>query len=89
MRSTSFKWFAGSVAFFLPTITVFVTNWILRESYPEAFWTSIVLAAVIPPALLLSSGVTGRRIAFAFGLWLLLAVQFCLILVCLLAGFRE
>lgn len=88
MHTTTLKWVAGSVAFFLPTITVFVTNRLLRESSPEAFWTSIVLAAVIPPALLLSSKVKWR-IALAFGLWVLLGVQFCLILVCLLAGFRE
>lgn len=89
MRSAKIKWLAGSVAFFLPTITAFVTNRLLSESSPEAFWTSIVLAAVIPPALLFSSGVTGRRFALALGLWVLLGLQFCLILVCLLAGFRE
>ena len=89
MRSTTIKWWAGSIAFFLPTITIVVINVLLRQSIPAAFWGSIVLAAVIPPALLLSSGVTGGRIALAFGLWLLLASQFCLILVCLLAGFRE
>ena len=89
MRSKTVKWWAGSIAFFLPTVTVFVLNVLLRQSIPTAFWGSIVLAAVIPPALLLSSGVTGGRIALAFGLWLLLAGQFCLILLCLLAGFRE
>jgi hypothetical protein len=88
MRSSNIKWVGGSAAFSLPTITVFVTNRVLRESHPAAFWTALVLAAVIPPALVLSSK-RKWRIAFAFGLLVLLAVQFCLILICLLAGFRE
>jgi hypothetical protein len=41
------------------------------------------------PALVLSSRGLRWRIAFALGLWVLLGLQFCLILVCLLAGFRE
>jgi hypothetical protein len=89
MRSTALKWWAGTVAFFLPTITIFVLKVLLRQSVPPAFWGSIIFAGVVPPALLLSCGVTGGRIALAFGLWLLLAVQFCVILLCLLAGFRE
>jgi hypothetical protein len=89
LRSSTLKWLVGSVSFFLPTISVAVTNWILRQSSPAWFWTSIVVAAVIPPALVLSSKGVRWRIAFAFGLWVLLGVQFCLILLCLLAGFRE
>ena len=89
VRFSTLKWLVGAVTFFLPTITTFVCNRLLGESHPAAFWTSIVLAAVIPPALLLSGGLTGRRIALALGLWMLLGIQFCLILLCLLAGFRE
>ena len=87
MRSSIIKWTAGSVAFFLPTIIV-VANKVLDWDIKAAFWGSLVLAAIIPPWLVLRSPLRWR-IAFAFGLWVLLAIQFCLILVSLLAGFRE
>jgi hypothetical protein len=88
MRSSIIKWIAGSVAFFLPTIYT-----VLAASFPEwsdrsMLWGSLALAAIIPPVLVLSSKMKWR-IAVAFGLWVLLAAQFCLILVLLLAGFRE
>src|SRR5262245_34796438 len=88
MQSSSIKWIIGSVAFFLPTITEVVANQFLRQSLPTTFLVSIVLAAIIPPALVLSSSVKGR-IAIASGLWVLLFIQYCLILLSLLAGFRE
>lgn len=81
------KWIAGSVVFFLPTI-IAAANTVLHWDVKAAFWGSLVLAAIIPPWLILKSSLRWR-IAFAFGLWALLAVQFCLILVALLAGFRE
>ena len=87
MRSSSIKWVVGSVVFFLPTITAVVATQILRRSFSEAFLVSMVLAAIIPPVLVFSSSVKWR-IAFAFGLWVLLGVQFCLIMLSLLAGFR-
>jgi hypothetical protein len=65
-----------------------VANKLLRQSLPTTFLVSLVLAAIIPPALVLRSSVKGR-IAIAVGLWVLLFVQFCLILLALLAGFRE
>jgi uncharacterized membrane protein len=73
--------------FFLPPIYT-----VLARSFPEwsdrsAFWGSLILAAIIPPVLVLNSSMKWR-IAFALGLWVLLAVQFCLILVFLMAGFR-
>jgi hypothetical protein len=74
--------------FFLPTITEVVAESLLRQSLPTAFLVSIVLAAIIPPALVSSSSVK-RRIAIAAGLWALLFVQLCLIPLFLLAGFRE
>lgn len=86
MRSTV-KWLAGSVAFFLPTLSVVIGK-LLEQSWREAFWGSIIVAAVVPPALVLTSKVRWR-FAVAFGLWVLLGAQFCLILLCLLAGFRE
>ena len=58
------------------------------QDLATAFRVSMILAAIIPPALVLSSSVRWR-IAFALGLWVLLAVQCCLILLSLLAGFRE
>jgi hypothetical protein len=66
MRSSNIKWIVGSVAFFLPTITEIVATSFLNRSLPTAFWTSIVLAAVIPPALVLSSSMKGQ-ILYAFG----------------------
>ena len=87
MRSSPLKWIAGSVVFFLPTIIV-VANTGLRWDIKAAFWGSLILAAIIPPWLVLKSSLKWR-IAFAFGLWVLLAIQFCSILAVLLAGFRE
>jgi hypothetical protein len=87
MRSSTIKWLAGCVTFLLPTLSVVIGS-LAGQSWREAFWGSIVIAAVVPPALVLTSK-SRWRIALAFGLWVLLAVQFCLILVCLLAGFRE
>jgi hypothetical protein len=88
MRSSTIKWIVGSVAFFLPTIATIVATSFFYQNRPEAFWGSLVVAAIVPPALVLSSSVK-RRFAFAFGLWALLLLQFCLILLFLLAGFRE
>jgi len=88
MPSSSIKWIAGSVVFFLPTITVVVGRSFFYQDLATAFRVSMILAAIIPPAPVLSSSVRWR-IAFALGLWMLLAVQFCLILLSLLAGFRE
>jgi len=88
MRSSSTKWIVGSVAFFLPTIIRIVGPAFFYQDFSRAFQVSLLLAAIIPPALVLSSSVKWR-IAFAFGLWVLLLLQFCLILLSLLAGFRE
>ena len=88
MRSANVKWIVGTVVFFLPTISVIIGRWLFHPYMSDAFKVSMILAAIIPPALALSSAVKWR-IAIAFGLWVLLGMQFCLILLCLLAGFRE
>jgi len=88
MRSSSFKWIVGAVAFFLPTVAVIVGKTYFYQELSAAFKVSMILAAIVPPALVLSSKVKWR-IAVAVGLWVLLGLQFCLILVALLAGFRE
>lgn len=88
MRSSIIKWVAGSVVFFLPTIYTLLAAAFPERSDRSMFWGSLILAAIIPPLLVLSSRMKWR-IAFAFGLWVVLAAQFCLILVCLLAGLRE
>jgi hypothetical protein len=88
MRSSTIKWIAGAVFFFLPAITVAVGKSFFYENLGAAFTVSMVMAAVIPAALVLSASVRWR-IALVFGLWALLLVEFCLILVSLLAGFRE
>ena len=88
MQTKNVKWLAGSVAFFLPTITTFVATQILNESFGEALMVSMTLAAIIPPAIVLSTQIKWRLL-YALGLWLLLALQFCLILVALMAGFRS
>ena len=87
MRSSTIKFISGSVVFLLPTIIAVATSR-LQWNVPAAFWVSIALAGVIPPWLVLSSSVKGR-FAFAAGLWVLLVVQFSLIVLSLLAGFRE
>lgn len=86
-RSSSIKWIVGSVVFFLPTILALIGHSSLRWDVAGAFRGSLVLAAIVPPALVLSSRVKWR-IALAFGLWVLLAVQFLVIVLLLLAGFR-
>jgi hypothetical protein len=88
MQTKNVKWLAGSVAFFLPTITTFVATQILNESFGEALMVSMTVAAIIPPAIVLSTQIKWRLL-YALGLWLLLALQFCLILVALMAGFRS
>ena len=88
MQTKNVKWLAGSVAFFLPTITTFVATQILNESFGEALMVSMTVAAIIPPAIVLSTQIKWRFL-YALGLWLLLALQFCLILVALMAGFRS
>jgi hypothetical protein len=87
VRSSPLKWLTGGLVFFLPTLTVVVGGTIFHADVREAFWVSIVLAAIIPPALVLSSSAKWRVLS-ACGLWLLLALQVCLILLSLLAGFR-
>ncbi len=86
-RSSVVKWIVGSVAFFGPTL-VAIAGTVLHWDVRATFWGSLVLAAIIPPSLVLTSPLRWR-IAFALGLWALLAIQFCLILLILLAGFRE
>jgi hypothetical protein len=88
MQSPKAMWIVGGVFFLLPTIAVILGKAYFYQQLSTAFKVSMILAAIIPPALVLSSSVKWR-IAFALGLWLLLGVQFCLILVALLAGFRE
>ena len=58
----------GSVAFFLPTITEVIANKFFRQSLPTAFLVSIVLAAIIPPALVL--GLSGQK-ADCYRVWAL------------------
>ena len=87
MESSKIKWIAGSVAFLLPTVAMAYTRTV-NPSTPEVFWISLIVAAIVPPALVLSTSAK-RRIAMAFGLVLLLVVQVCLIFAVLLAGFRS
>jgi hypothetical protein len=87
MRPATVKWIVGTVVFFLPTLSVVFGKPFFYQYLSDVFKVSLVLAAVVPPALVLTSSLKWR-IAFAFGLWLLLGIQLCLILLCLLAGFR-
>jgi len=88
MQSASVKWIVGIVVFFLPTLSVVFGKPFFYQYLSDVFKMSLVLAAIVPPALVLTSSVKWR-IALAFGLWVLLAIQCCLILLCLLAGFRS
>ena len=88
MRPSDIKWIVGIVAFSLPTISVIVGRSFFYQYLSDVFKVSVILAAIVPPALVLTSSVKWR-IAFAFGLWLLLGLQFVLILLCLYAGFRS
>jgi hypothetical protein len=88
MRSANVNWIIGTVVFLLPAISVIIGRLFFYQYMSDAFKVSMILAAIIPPALALSSAVKWR-IAIAFGLWVLLGLQFCLILLCLLAGFRS
>jgi len=87
MRSSNIKWVVGSVVFFLPTVIAVIGHSSLRWDVAGVFRGSLVVAAIVPPALVLSSSARWR-IALAFGLWVLLAVQFLVIVLPLLAGFR-
>ena len=96
MRSTGLRWLVGSLAFLLPALVAFVGQHLDRSQYrhdpvygsliPIVCWGAIILAVVVPTALVLTArGSLPRRIGFVAAIGGLLLVEFYLIFISVLS----
>jgi len=92
MRSTHIKWLAGLVTFFLPAMFTVIGLHLDKSVYrhdpayialiPVAGWSAIVLAVVVPTALVLTTRISlPHRLGFMVLVWGLLLIEFYVIFI--------
>jgi hypothetical protein len=97
MRSPLIKWLVGNLAFLLPAIMAVVGEYLDRSRFshdpvytsliPFVFWGSVLLAAIIPAALVMTTRMPlSRRIGATGIVWCGLLLEFYLIIAWVLSS---
>jgi len=97
LRSTLIKWLAGVVTFLLPALIAAIGLHLDKSVYrndpaytaiiPVAAWSAIILAMVVPAALVLTTRMSlPRRLGLAAVIWCLLAIEFYMIFIAVLSS---
>ena len=97
MRSSIIKWLLGSLAFLVPAMIAVIGMYLdkspirhdslYKSLVPIVSWGAIILAAIVPTALVVTARMSlPRRASFVVAIWCMLIVQLYLILVAVLSG---